>query len=88
MYYCEVITRWVEHILDVVCREMDVALTYPGAWSDATGQPDINLLPDPNALIASGVVDEKTLDTLQAEYGERVLIAERIIEETGVVDGV
>jgi hypothetical protein len=73
MYAVEVVTRWTE---SGGRREAEVVTRCPGAWTDATGQPDANLNPDPNAVVWRGVVDAAVLDALEADADVLVLWSE------------
>ena len=75
MYAVEVITRWIE---TDGYRQAEAVATYPGAWTDATGQPDANIMPDPNAVVWHGVVDAVTLDALEADANVIVLWSENL----------
>jgi hypothetical protein len=60
----EAVTRWVS---SPGRHDMEIALKYSGAFSDATGQPDENIAPDPNALVVWFEVDEATLAQMLAD---------------------
>jgi hypothetical protein len=73
MYRCEVLTPWSQ----VGNRnEMAVVLDYPASWTDVTGQ--INILPDPNLLVAYGELSGAQLETLLADNAYAVLWYEEI----------
>ena len=77
MYMIEVLTFWVsegDNTADVV-RRYTVAGT---AWTDVTGQPDANLIPDPNVVVWHGLVDEATLTALEADPDVIVLNSEEV----------
>lgn len=75
MIRCEVVTPW-RQVAGV--NEMAVALDYPASWSDATGQPDENILPEPNVFVAHGEVSEAQMAALEADDRYVVLWSEPI----------
>lgn len=77
-YRGEVVTRWKS---EPGRNDMDIALRYPGAFSDATGQPDANLVPDPNALVVAFEVDDATLAAMQTDAALIILWAEELKTE-------
>ncbi|MCC6612890.1 MAG: hypothetical protein IT320_05380 [Anaerolineae bacterium] len=77
MYTIEVLTYWVDdgnHITDIVRRYAATGIT----WTDITGQPDANLIPDPNVVVWHGLVDEATLTALEADAEVIVLNSEEV----------
>lgn len=50
-----------------------VAKGYRGTFTDATGQPDANLPPDPNAFVVAFEVDDATAEALQKDADFAVL---------------
>ncbi|MCA9910814.1 MAG: hypothetical protein KC519_19295, partial [Anaerolineae bacterium] len=66
MYSVEVLTYWItdnDNVAAVVQHYQADGV----AWTDATGQVDANLLPDPNVVVWHGRVDEATLTALEAD---------------------
>ncbi|MCL4252076.1 MAG: hypothetical protein KJ065_28260 [Anaerolineae bacterium] len=78
MYTIEVLTFWVFE----GARVADVVLRYRAngvAWTDATGQVDANLTPDPNVVVWHGLVDAATLTALEADADVVVLNSEEVV---------
>ncbi len=70
-YHAMVVTSWAE---SPGRRDMKVAMDYPACWSDVTGQPDTELVPDPNALVAYGKgLSEAQINALLADETAVVL---------------
>ena len=77
MFSIEVLTFWVSDGLNAV----DVVRRYTegeAAWTDITGQPDVNLIPDPNVVVWHGLVDEAMLTALEADVDVVVLNSEEV----------
>jgi hypothetical protein len=75
-YRCEVITPWI-YDADRDTNEQAVSLDYPAVWSDVTGQPDENLLPDPNVFISHGNgLSDAQMTALEADTNFVVLWSE------------
>jgi hypothetical protein len=76
---CEVLSPWIEvdgrQIAQVV---VDYPAAAPASWSDATGQTDPQLPPDPNGVIFYGELERQTLDALAADPTYTVLWREEI----------
>lgn len=77
-YRGEVVTRWKS---EPGRNDMELATLYAGAFTDVTGQPDANLVPDPNALVVAFEVDGTTLAAMQADATLIILWAEKIKAE-------
>ncbi len=77
-YRGEVVTRWKS---EPGRNDMELATLYAGAFTDVTGQPDANLVPDPNALVVAFEVDGTTLAAMQADATLIILWAEEIKAE-------
>lgn len=78
-YRCEVLTPWA-HDEERAVNEQAVALDYPATWSDVTGQPDSNLIPDPNLLVSRGEgLSEAQMNALLADARYEVLWFEEVI---------
>lgn len=73
MYLCRVVCPWVAGIDR---HDMAVALSHPSSWTDVTGQGPEQIVPDPNVLVAEGVVDQATLAALEADAEVVVLWSE------------
>jgi len=74
MYTIQVLTFWVADGTNTV----DVVRRYAGTWTDITGQPDANLIPEPNVVVWHGLVDEATLTVLEADPDIVVLNSEEV----------
>lgn len=70
MIIADIVTTWV---LVGDRNEMYPTVAYPPDpgtgrdYTDKTGQPDENLIPDPNAVVVRVKVDEATWDQMQAD---------------------
>lgn len=49
-------------------------------WTDVTGQPFENLIPAPNLCVVEALVDEATLDAIEADNRYFVLESEEVID--------
>lgn len=78
IYRGEVVTRWKS---TPGRNDMELATLYAGAFTDVTGQPDANLVPDPNALVVAFEVDGTALAAMQADATLIVLWAEEVKAE-------
>jgi hypothetical protein len=74
-YRCEVVTPWNTDMPGF--NEQGVALDYPAVWSDVTGQPDENLVPDPNVFVSRGEgLSDAQMTALEADARYVVLWSE------------
>lgn len=56
-------------------NEMAVAVDYPAAWADATGQPDEDIAGGVDLLVVQGEVSEQQLTSIRADARYPVIIA-------------
>lgn len=70
MIRCDVLTFWTDAYGLLIT---DVALRYPGAWSDATGITDAPSAPDGISVVFRGLVDDETFAALQTDAAVTVL---------------
>jgi len=75
-YIGELVCRWNN---ETGTNEMGpVAAGYLGAFTDVTGQPDANIIPEPNALVIAFEVDIATAKALSADERFVVLWLEAV----------
>lgn len=79
MFEVDVLTQWVTD--ERGDNLIGVALDYPTphGWTDITGQPDANIMPDPNLFVVRGRISEAQLDELEADARYVVLNSEAIL---------
>jgi hypothetical protein len=75
VYQCEILSRW-ETAGGI--NNADAVRRYPGTWTDATGQPDANLTPDPNLVVFGGWVTDAVMSLLEADSAVTVLWSEEV----------
>lgn len=79
-YDCEIVTYWTTGDEGNV-PAINALLSAGDGWSDTTGQPAENLVPDPNALIVRAQISAETLAAIEADPDHLVLWAEEIVTD-------
>lgn len=78
----QILTPWVgTGVAPADTRRPKLADDYPAiqSWTDATGQPAADLIPDPNAYVIEATLDDTVLAQIEADpsYGQGAVLWSR-----------